>query len=334
MSHSKARLKPVAAPDLIDSIIPGVALITVDAKEGGGLGSGFAVQVSAAQVRKASGYVVITNAHVVNADKPKILVRFAGGFDQPGELLLTDTMADVAFLRVEAKPGAQLPLRNMETVRLGETVFAVGNPYGFECSVSQGIVSGIERSMPLRDQRDHLWAQSRIHGNMVQTDAKILQGNSGGPIIDDVGRVVGMATLGYAPENAYKHATAINLAVASSTIAKHLKEFFEFGDPFIKRSTIGARVGLHEFTPEEQATWKRRAGAGIVKITNPKGPAAKAGLKSGDVITEFRGEEVDHFHDLQISLDRWSIGSECQVTYVRDGKSFSTTLIPVSERKR
>ena len=328
MTPAKSASKPPHPADLIEKVAPAVALVKVTTKEGQSRGSAFAVKTTAAQGRKLGGAIAVTNAHVVEGESPQLLARFGGGFDARASLLLTDPVTDVAFIVVDEAPATKLVMRDTASVRLGETVFAIGSPYGFECSVSQGVVSGVERSVPMENPGEAYWARHRISGDMVQTDALVLQGNSGGPLIDDRGAVVGMNTRGYIPANAYSHASAITLAVAASTISKHLKEFFEFGDPVIKRSAIAAEIGLHDFSPEEQRRWNRRAGAKVAKVTDRKGPAAVAGLKRGDVIIEFRGEEIDHFHDLQMRLDRWTIGDECPIAFVRSGELVRTSITP------
>ncbi|MEI7889679.1 MAG: trypsin-like peptidase domain-containing protein [Actinomycetes bacterium] len=318
------RSRRLSAPDLIARVTPAVALVQVTTKGGGGTGSAFAVKMTAAQSKKAGGVLLATNAHVVDGEKPAVLVRFGGGYDCRAKIILIDKVSDVAFITVEEKPKARLAFRDMNTVRLGETAYALGNPYGFECSVSKGVVSGVERSVPHSSDGVKIW------GDLVQTDAEVRQGNSGGPLIDDEGRILGMNTRGYKPTHGWSG--FLNLAVSSRTISKHLREFLEFGDPVIKRSAIGARVGIHEFTPEEQRVWDRRAGAKLLRVTDPKGPAAKAGMKNGDVVIGFRGREVDHFHDLQILLDRWSIGEPCEVQYVRNGELCEAVIAPRLKR--
>jgi S1-C subfamily serine protease len=298
---------------LVKKVKPAVGTV-VDPNSGSG--SGFAVKLSRNQKKQLGDGVIVTNAHVAG-ESQSFDFHFAGGFDVKAVPLLVDEAADIAFLKIDESPKVSLPLRTSQP-DLGESVVAIGSPYGFECSVSAGIVSGLERSI-------EGGSGSKVLGDMIQTDAFITNGNSGGPLLDMTGRVVGMNTVGI---DGSGKGNWLNFAVPAAVIESHLCELAEFGDGVVKRAGIGAALKQHTFEPLEQRKWNRRTAVRIDRINDLHGPAAKAKLKEGDVVIRFNNKEVDHYHDLQISLNRWTIGAECLIEVVRDGNRVELSVVP------
>src|SRR6516225_11173395 len=167
-------------PDLIDRVRVAVVDVRVSSQGGSGNGSGFGIAPNDGD--PASG-VIVTNAHVVDGME-KQTVRFADGDEINATVRLIDASTDLAILALEEPPPGVLPLRPLEQVRVGEPVIAIGSPYGLDGTVTTGIISGLNRTMP---------APNGIPiDNMIQTDALINPGNSGGPLIGLDGLVVGI----------------------------------------------------------------------------------------------------------------------------------------------
>jgi serine protease Do len=216
-----------------------------------------------------------------------------------------------------------LELRAVRDVRIGEPVIALGSPYGLSGTVTLGIVSGLDRTMP---------APNGIPiDNMVQTDALINPGNSGGPLVGFDGAVVGVNDQTIIMPGT--GATGLGFAVPADTVRSVYEEICATGLPYVRRASLGVSTGLRAFTGEERARWGQHAGALIVADPRAGGPAAAAGLRRGDVIVAFDGEPVDEPGALYRLLDRDSIGRTCPLVAVRDGRRIEISVVP-GERPR
>jgi S1-C subfamily serine protease len=300
-------------PEVIAAVSPAVAMVKVRTDDGRGNGTAFAI---ARHPSDPAPSVLVTNAHVVGSDAIEIHVRFPGGFDTPARLLCRDALVDLALLTTDQPLEIALPLRRSTRVTLGEQVIAIGNPFGLECSVSTGVVSGLDRSIPRTDDED---AEQGIYENVIQTDAAINPGNSGGPLLGTDECVIGVNSLG---------GFGVNFAVPAETVAKLYDEYVHHGG--VLRASIGAKIGHFEFAPEAQHRWERYSGAVLTADPKPGSPAAAANLECADIIIEFNGQAVDHPHDLLLLLDRESIGRASTVVYLRDDEKHQTEVTPVA----
>ena len=227
-------------PDLIEQVCVAVVDVHVSGERGAGNGSGFAIEPAAKD--KDAG-VIVTNAHVV-AGGESYTVRFHDGSECEAQVRLDDPSTDVALLRVPEHPPAFLPLRPLPQVRVGEPVIAIGSPYGLDGTVTSGIVSGLNRTMP---------APNGIPiDNMIQTDALVNPGNSGGPLIGLDGLVVGVNDQ-VRVNNVLQGSSGLGFAIPSDTVLAVYTEVCETGASAIRRAAIGANLRLQFIPPEQQA---------------------------------------------------------------------------------
>ena len=245
------------------------------------------------------GYV-LTNNHVV-AEADEILVKLKGGEEFEAEVVGRDKKTDLALIRIKAGNDLPyLPLGDSDKLRVGDWVVAVGNPFGLEHTVTAGIVS----------------AKGRIIGagpydNFIQTDAGINPGNSGGPLINMDGEVVGINTAIVA------HGQSIGFAIPMSMAKPVIQQLREHGK--VVRAWLG--VYIQPVTKElaEKFDLDDAQGALVADVVKD-GPAAKAGIKRGDVIVEFNGKKVEDSHSLPIMVASSPVGEKAEVLVIRDGK--------------
>jgi S1-C subfamily serine protease len=296
-------------------VAPSVAQLRVEPRRspnggrdgGGGTGSGF--------LFTPDGYM-ITNSHVANPHgqgAAAIHAVFPDGSDYPAYLMGDDPDTDIAVLQVHGRPEtgpfSQLALADSSKLQVGQIAVAVGNPLGFECSVTSGVVSALGRS---------LRAQSgRQIDDVLQTDAALNPGNSGGPLVDSAGNVIGVNTA------TILGAQGLCFAIASNTALFVATEILRHGQ--VRRSYLGVgaqTVGL----PRRIARALGRiaeSGARIFTVENAS-PADKADLRNGDLILTLDGTEitgVDHLHRM---LNAGTIGRTVPITVLRNGKVIST----------
>lgn len=306
-------------PGLVEAVRPAVVHVDVETRNGSGNGSGFSIPLHEGDSAEA---VIVTNDHVV-AEAEEIVVRLYDDSEHQAKLRLTDPGTDLAFLTIEHAPILTLPLRSLKDVRVGEAVMAIGSPYGFEGTVTTGIVSGLDRTA--------LAPGSSIPiDNMVQTDAVINPGNSGGPLIGFDGRVIGVNDQGIVTrDNGF---TGTSFAIPAETVQTLYDEMCVSPDGRIRRASLGISTSLRPFTFLERQQWKQRAGAVVMSEPREAGPAAAAGLRKGDVVVGLDGRTVDEPGDLYRLLDRTRIGRACTLAYLRDGHRCEVTLTPYERR--
>lgn len=230
-----------------------------------GVGSGFVID--------PDGYI-LTNAHVVDGAN-EINVKFSDKRELPAKVVGVDALSDIALVKVAAKNLAAVQVGRSDTLRVGQWVLAIGSPFGFEQTASQGIVSALGRSLP-----------GDAYVPFVQTDVPINPGNSGGPLIDLAGRVVGVNSQIYSRNGGYQGiAFAIPIDMAMK-VAEQLKR-----GGAVVRGWLG--VGIQPLDAELAASFKLGQPAGaLVASVAPKSPAAAAGLKPGDVIRRYDGQAI------------------------------------------
>ena len=258
------------------------------------LGSGFIID--------ASG-VIVTNNHVIQ-DAEEITVTLQDGTQLPAELRGHDEKTDVAVLTV--KPSKPLPFVNFgdsDAIRVGDWVLAIGNPFGLGGSVTAGIVSARNRNI-----------NAGPYDDFIQTDAAINRGNSGGPLFNMDGEVVGINTAIYSPSGG---SVGIGFSVPSALAKQVVAQLREFGET--RRGWLGVRIQTVTDEIAESLSLDKARGALVVGV-DEKGPAADGGIKVGDVIIGFDGKDVPDMRSLPRVVAETKIGAAVDVDIWRDGK--------------
>ncbi len=263
-------------------------------------GSGFVIA--------ADGYI-ITNFHVVR-DAEEIVVRLGDRRELPAELVGADERSDIAVLKVEARDLPAVKLGDSARLRVGEWVLAIGSPFGFERSVTAGIVSAIGRSLP-----------SENYIPFIQTDVAINPGNSGGPLFNLDGEVIGVNSQIYSRTGGYM---GLSFAVPINVAHDVYRQLRETGR--VSRGWLG--VLIQDVTRELAESFKmeRPLGALVSKVL-PDSPAAQAGIEVGDVIVKFDGREIGTSAELPPLVGSAKVGSRASVDIVRRGKRMSLKVL-------
>jgi len=289
----------LALPDLFTKVQKSVVQVTErdNSNElGSRLGSGF--------VYDKDGHV-ITNYHVVTPgtnNNNELQVTFLDGNVYPADLVGVDQFADLAVIKVKNISSDKLPplpLANSSSLRIGESVVAIGNPFGLSGSMTQGIVSGLGRLLPSNENQDNFAGPGSSFSipNIIQTDAAINPGNSGGPLIDTQGRVVGINTAIFSNTGVY---SGVGFAIPSNTISKVATSLIQNGS--YHHPYIGI-VGL-SLTPDlsKQIGLNQTKGFLITGITKGS-PADKSGLRAGSTTTTINGRDVEVGGDIILKID-------------------------------
>ncbi|MCB1498292.1 MAG: DegQ family serine endoprotease [Bauldia sp.] len=257
------------------------------------LGSGFVIDSSG---------IIVTNNHVIEG-ADEITANFNDGTKLTATLIGTDEKTDLAVLKVEPdKPLRAIPFGDSEALRVGDWVMAIGNPFGLGGTVTVGIVSARNRDI-----------NSGPYDNFIQTDASINRGNSGGPLFNMDGEVIGINTAIISPTGG---SIGIGFAIPSSTAVNVINQLREFGET--RRGWLGVRI--QEVTDEvaEGLSMAEASGALVAGVTD-ESPAALAGIEPGDVILEFNGHKVKAMHELPRLVADEPIGKEVTVVILRKG---------------
>jgi serine protease Do len=264
------------------------------------LGSGFVIDPSG---------IIVTNNHVIDG-ADKIDVTFTDGTTLPAKVRGRDEKTDIAVLQVQTKlPLPFVKLGDSNKMRVGDWVMAIGNPFGLGGSVTAGIVSALNRDIHAGNYDD-----------FIQTDAAINRGNSGGPLFNLAGEVIGMNTAIISPSG---ESVGIGFATPSSTIIPITSQIIKSGS--IKRGWIGVRI--QTVTPEIAATLGLTETHGaLVAGVAPGAPAAAAGIETGDLITSFNGQKVREMRDLPRIVAETEVGKEVPIELLRRGKAKTLTI--------
>jgi serine protease Do len=264
------------------------------------LGSGFVVDPSG---------VVITNNHVI-ADANEVTVIFADGQKLKGDLVGKDEKVDVAVLRVKPdKPLKAVKFGDSEKVRVGDWVVAVGNPFGLGGTVTAGVISARHRNI-----------ESGPYDNYFQTDAAINKGNSGGPLFNMAGEVIGINTAILSPSGG---SIGIGFATPAATVVPVIDQLEKFGET--RRGWLGVHIQNVDDTIAESLNLGQVRGA-LIAGTDDKGPAKAAGLKAGDVIVKFDGIEIKESRDLPKIVAAAPVGKDVAIVVIRQGKQITKTI--------
>jgi len=301
---------------IFQSVSPSVVLVI----SGGGFGQ---------EIGGGTGFVwdeaghIVTNNHVVQG--PQVVVRLPGGTDIPAEVIGRAPQYDVAVLRLQRPTGAApIPIGSSGDLQVGQAVFAIGNPFGFDRTITSGIVSALGRQLPTREGREI--------ADVIQTDAAINPGNSGGPLLDSAGRVIGVTTAIFSPSGAY---AGVGFAVPIDTVARVVPQLIENGRAPIAGigivaadQSIAAQLGV-----EGVLVWEVGSGS----------PAQRAGLRGsdprrgvvGDVIVQAEGQPVQRLADLTGALDRIGVGQTIDLTVRRGNQTveMEVSIVDIGERE-
>ena len=262
------------------------------------LGSGFVIS--------EDGFIVTNNHVIEGADD--IEIEFFSGKRLKAKLVGTDLKTDIAVLKVESDvPLPFVAFGDSDTMRVGEWVVAMGNPLGQGFSVSAGIVSARKRAL------------SGTYDDFIQTDAAINKGNSGGPLFNMDGQVVGVNTAILSPNGG---SIGIGFSMASNVVAKVVTQLRDFGET--RRGWLGVRI--QDVTDDVAEAMGLAEASGALVTDVPDGPAKNGGLLSGDVITNFDGQTVSDVHDLTRRVGDAPVGEAVKVIVMRDGKTMTLDI--------
>jgi serine protease Do len=262
-----------------------------------GIGSGVIIS--------PDGYIV-TNNHVVEG-ATDIRVTLHNRRVLPAKLVGADPLTDIAVIKIEGSSFPSVPWGDSTKLHPGQTVLAFGNPLGFRFSVTRGIVSALNRPNPFADN-------PRKPGEYIQTDAAINQGNSGGPLVNALGEVVGINTFLVSPSGAF---AGMGFAIPTQIAIPTANTLIKYGK--VEHAYMG--VGISDVTPAEAHFFHRDSATGaVITQVEPDSPGAKAGLKVGDVVTEVDGQPVEDAGQLQVIVGQKRPGTRMNVQVSRDGK--------------
>ena len=265
-------------------------------------------------ILSADGYIV-TNNHVVE-DADEILVKLNDNREYKGRIIGLDKSTDLALLKIEAKDLKPVTVGSSESLKVGEWVLAIGNPYGFTSTVTAGIVSAKARSLQGNTTME----------SFIQTDAAINPGNSGGALVNVKGELVGINAMLYSQTGSY---SGYGFAIPTTIMNKVVKDLREFGA--VQRALIGvAGTDVSSYIDAQKEKGKE-ADLGVlngfyIEEVSADGAAEEAGLKRGDVITEIDGAKVEKFGNLQEIMAAHRPGDKIRITYVRKKKTYTATL--------
>jgi S1-C subfamily serine protease len=280
-----------------------VCLIQVQNHRRDGHGSGFAI---------APDGLLITNSHVVH-EAAHIKARFQDGQARPATLVGEDPASDVALLRVE---GGDIPYARMgrsSILRVGQIAVAIGNPLGFQTTVTAGVVSALGRALPS--------VSGRLIDDVIQTDAALNPGNSGGPLLNSQGEVIGVNTA------IIPGAQGICFAVAIDLVRVVIGDLIRHGR--VRRGYLGiagADIRLPRQVLDSLGLTEERAV--LVIRVEPDTPAGRAGIREGDVIVALRGKSTTGVAALTRLLDSETIGLPCELSLLHDARLISLTVTP------
>ena len=253
---------------------------------------------------------LLTSAHVVNGSTRRGRASFVDGRELAFDVVGADPHADLAVLRVEGHDLVPAELGDAERLRVGQLVVAIGNPNGFAGSVTAGVVSALGRSLPTQSRR--------IVDNVIQTDAALNPGNSGGALADGAGHVVGI--------NTAVAGVGLGLAVPVNSATRQIVGALMTEGRF-RRAYVGIAGGSRPLPPRLARRLGRRSGVEVVQVVEGS-PAAAAGMRPEDLIVELDGAAVADVGDIQRLLVVERIGSPVPVRVLREGRELELSLVP------
>jgi S1-C subfamily serine protease len=296
----------LAVSTAAERLIPSVASLRVRSNGGWGGGAGSAV------VFTPDGFL-LTSAHVVAA-APSGTATFVDGTELGFDVVGRDPLSDLAVVRATGGGLTAAPLGDADRLRVGQLVVAIGNPLGFAGSVTAGVVSALGRSLAARDGR-----ASRLVENVIQTDASLNPGNSGGALADGRGRVVGI--------NTAVAGIGLGLAVPINAATRAIVGAL-MHDGRVRRAFLGVVGGTRPLRPVLAERLGRRRGLEVVQLLEGS-PASAAGVRAGDVIVELDGRPIEGVGDLQRVMVGEMVGRRVPVGLERDGAIVLLDVVPI-----
>jgi S1-C subfamily serine protease len=298
----------LAVSTAAERLIPSVASLRVTRQvrgwQAGGAGSAVAIE--------PVGYLV-TSAHVV-AGTERGTATFVDGAELEFQVVGRDPLSDLAAIQATGGQPQPAPLGDAARLRVGQLVVAVGNPLGFAGTVTAGVVSALGRSLATREG-----GSSRLVENVIQTDAALNPGNSGGALADSRGRVVGI--------NTAVAGIGLGLAVPIDAATRRIIDSL-IVDGRVRRAFLGIVGGTRPLGEAVASRLGRARGLEVVQLLEP-GPAASAGLRVGDIVVELDGHPIEGVGDLQRHLVGDAIGRRLELRVERGGESRSVAISPV-----
>jgi len=298
-----------AVTSVAERLSPSVANLRVSRRARGGRildGGGSAVVIT------PDGFA-LTSAHVVARTEGRGRASFVDGRELDFEVVGSDPLSDLAVLRVDGRDLVPAELGDAERLRVGQLVVAIGNPHGFTGSVTAGVVSALGRSLPTRSG-----ANVRVVDNVIQTDAALNPGNSGGALADGRGRVIGI--------NTAVAGVGLGLAVPINTATRRIIAALMTEGRF-RRAYLGIAGGPRPLPPKLARRLGRTSGVEVVQVVEG-GPAAHAGLRPEDLIVALDGAAIEGMDDLQRVVVNELIGRSVRATIVREGRELDVELVP------
>ena len=300
---------PGSVADLAQRVIPSVVSIEASSKDGGSTGTGFVIE--------SNGYI-LTNNHVIAeaaTNNGAIDVTLNNGQKFVAKIIGRDASYDLAVIKIATTGLTALQLGDSDKVAVGDSVIAIGSPLGLSGTVTLGIISAKDRAVTAGET-----GSDNSFINALQTDAAINPGNSGGPLIDSTGAVIGVnsaiATLG-SSFGSQTGSIGLGFAIPINQARKTADQLIKNGKATypvlgvsidMKFEGDGARIAVND------------------KAILPGGPAAKAGLKAGDLIIKFDGRTINTSEELIVAIRAKSVGDKVQLTYIRNGVTATTTV--------
>jgi len=255
----------------------------------------------------------LTSAHVIARTEGKGRASFVDGRELEFAVVGSDPLSDLAVLRVNARDLVPAELGDAERLRVGQLVVAIGNPHGFTGSVTAGVVSALGRSLPTRSG-----ANVRVVDNVIQTDAALNPGNSGGALADGRGRVVGI--------NTAVAGVGLGLAVPINAATRRIVGALMAEGRF-RRAYLGIAGGPRPLPPRLARELGRKSGVEIAQVVEG-GPADLAGMRAEDLIVELEGTPIEGMDDLQRVVVSEVIGRAVRAKVVRGGRERELELVP------
>ena len=299
----------LAVTTVAERLSPSVANLRVSRRVRGGRildGGGSGVVIT------PDGFT-LTSAHVVARTAGSGRASFVDGRELEFEVVGSDPLSDLAVLRVDARDLVPAELGDAERLRVGQLVVAIGNPHGFTGSVTAGVVSALGRSLPTRSG-----ANVRVVDNVIQTDAALNPGNSGGALADGRGRVVGI--------NTAVAGVGLGLAVPINTATRRIVGALMAEGRF-RRAYLGIAGGPRPLPPRLARELGRKSGVEIAQVVEG-GPADQAGMRSEDLIVKLEGTPIESMDDLQRVVVSEVIGRAVRAKVVRAGRERELELVP------
>ncbi|MGH8898408.1 MAG: S1C family serine protease [Egibacteraceae bacterium] len=298
-SRPKAAGSALSVEEIANRVLPSVARVDVTGRFQRGSGS--------AVIFRQDGYL-LTNAHVVDGAQ-QVQVTLPNGAKQDAKVIGADPTSDLAVVKIDAT-NLPVPEFAKEVPRVGATVVAVGSPFGFDATVTAGVVSALGRRL---DEPN-----GNVLPETIQTDAAINPGNSGGPLVDDHARVVGINTAIFSPSGTNN---GIGFAIPITNVVPFAEEIIDKG--FVEHAQLG--VSVQDIDPDIADLYQLPKSGALVSQVTSDSSAGKAGLQRGDIITAVNGEKIDTASDLQTRIRALKPNATIKLKVLRDGNEREVT---------